>query len=108
MIDLIFERAGEMIVIRISGHNVLFGNTSYGAQMATIEGLKLDYHGSIKEFPDLTDNPQWREETIKRWKEKIVSLDNEPAISQYLQDDLKKHHYIIKSIIKGGFRPITF
>lgn len=104
MIDLFFQLANEFIIIRIEGNKILFGNSSYGAKMSTIEGLKLNYNGVCREFPDLETRDDWKEEAIERFKDKIKSMKNEEEISSYLIQDLKKYGYIPKLKQKKGFR----
>ena len=77
MIELMFKLAGDYILVRIMGNNVLFANTAYGAQMASIDGLKISKEGAVKEFPDLKDNEQWKEIAIKRFKDKIKTLERD-------------------------------
>ena len=93
MIELMFTFGTEYVLVVIKGHQVTFGNTSYGAQMAAIDRLKLDKAGVIKEFPDLEGHEHWRQEAIKRFKDKIMLLDSEEAIANYIIEDLKKHGY---------------
>lgn len=104
MIEIILEYAGEVILVKIEGHNVTFGNTVYGAQMATIEGLKLSKAGVIKEFPDLKDNVNWRVAAIDRFKNKINLLATEDEIYNYVLNDLKKFGYKPLYRQKKGFR----
>ena len=106
MIDILFSFGTEHILIRIDGNRVTFGNTLYGAKMATIEGLKISQEGTIKEFPDLKDNPEWRSIAIQRFKEHISSLAGETEIAEYLITDLKKWGYIPRKIYKQGFRAV--
>ena len=106
MIDVIFEFAGTYIMVRVEGTRVTFANTMYGAQMATIDGLKLNEAGTIKEFPDLKDNPSWREIAIERFKDKIKSLENEDERIDYIVKDLSEHGYIPKFKQKAGFRKV--
>ena len=67
-------------------------------------GLKLNYSGTIKEFPDLKDNLDWRKIAIERFKKRIREMNNEEEISQYIINDLKKYGYIPKLKQKKGFR----
>lgn len=106
MIELLGEKKDEKILVRIEGNKVLFGSTSFGAVLADIDGLKLDYEGVIKEFPDLQDNSEWQEIAKKRFKEKIKSLSNEEQISDYIVKDLKKHGFIFKLKCVKGHRPV--
>lgn len=104
MIEIIFEFGNEVILVKVQGKNVLFGNTTFGAQMADISGLKLDYDGVCREFPDLKDHEDWRGEAIKRFKEKIESMESEEEIVSYLVGDLRKQGYVPKFKQKQGFR----
>lgn len=104
MIDLIFYFGTEIIFVRIQGKNVTFANSGYGMKMAPIDGLKLSYTGVVKEFPDLKDNENWKEEGIKRFKKHLSTFETEDEISQYIIKDLKSHGYVPKFMQKAGFR----
>lgn len=106
MIDILFNRANEVVIIRINGHKVEFGNTTFGAKLATIDGLKLDYNGTIREFPDLQDDLDWRIKAIARFKAHIKKLNNENAIKNYCIEELGKHGYVAKYYQKQGGRPV--
>ncbi len=105
MIELMFDHLNEKVIVIIDGKQVKFGNTSFGTQLANIDGLQLNHEGVIKEHPDLKDNKDWEKEAKKRFKEKIDSLKDEEEISNYIISDLKKHNYIIRLRQKKGFRP---
>lgn len=99
---LTFEKMGEITEINIMGHNLLF---SCGhRQLATIDGLKLDYEGVIKEYPELKDAKDWRIKAIVRFKEKIKTLKGEKEVAKYLVEDLLKHHYKLINAQQDGFR----
>lgn len=104
MIELIFYFGSEITMIKIEGNNIIFKDSKYGGMETDITGLKLDKKGVFKEFPDLKDKEDWRGEAIKRFKEKINSLQTEEAIAEYLIYDLKKFGYIPKFKRKNGFR----
>lgn len=104
MIELIFEFGSEVILVVIEGHDVKFGNTSFGAQLADISGLRLDYNGVCREFPDLETSKNWREETINRFKEKVKQYNTEDEISDYILSEFVKMGYKPKSKQKKGFR----
>jgi len=104
MIDLIFNRIDEIVFLRITGSNVKFANSMNGNIWSSIEGLKLDKKGVMKEFPDLKDNPEWKEEAIGRFKEMIRDKKNEYEISEYMIKELKKFGYTPKWKQIGGFR----
>jgi hypothetical protein len=105
MIEIKFRFAGDIIVVTVNNTNVYFTSTAYGSQQSTIEGLKLNKSGVIKEFPDLKDNPNWNREAIIRFKKKIKTYNNEGDIANYIMGDLKKFGYIPLMITKNGFRP---
>lgn len=104
MISAMFTFGTDTILVVVKGNEVTFGNTSFGAVMSSIDGLKLSREGAIKEFPDLKDNPNWRNEAIKRFKEKIALLDKEKEILEYVITDLKKYGYVPKYKQVQGFR----
>lgn len=104
MIDLIFEFGGDVILIRINGGQVTFSNSQFGAVYAPIEKLQLNYNGVCREFPDLETRTDWREEAIKRFKDKIKSFKNEDEIAEYLIEDLRKKGYVPKYKQKSGHR----
>lgn len=106
MIEAIFLFGGDVILVRIREHNVEFGNTAYGAQLATIDGLNLSREGVEKEFPDLIGREDWREEAIRRFKENIKALKGEKAILKYIKEDLGKHGYILKRWKQNGYREV--
>jgi len=103
-VGVVFQFGNETIEIRIDGINVYF-RTSQLNQFATIDGLKLDKIGVIKEFPDLKDNKDWRMEAIKRFKEKIKEMDTETERVKYIVEDLSNFGYKPLYIQKKGFRP---
>lgn len=102
MIEVLMSFGPELVLIKIVGHSIHFGNLNYGGQLATIEGLKLDRAGVEKEFEDLKDKDDWRETAIKRFKTKIRSMNSENEIYDYVVKDLKKFGYTpIKKMIGG-------
>jgi len=106
MIDLIFYYAQEIVFIRIQGNHISFSSGSNGNLSSTIEGLKLNKAGVIKEHPDLKDREDWKEEAIKRFKELVKSFSNEEAVAEYVIQDLKKYGYTPKWKQKQGFRRV--
>ena len=105
MIDAILQLGTELIMIRVEGNKVLFGNTLFGAKMSDIRGLRLDYAGVIRQFPDLEMKDDWKEQAISRFKEKIASFKTEKQKINYLMEDLAQHGYKPLKIQKKGFRP---
>lgn len=106
MIRIFFGFANEKVLITIRGNNVTFSQTSFGAIESQIEGLRLDYQGCCREYPDLETRSDWREETIKRFKEKIKGLQTEREVANYLMEDLKPFGYVPELIQRDGHRPI--
>lgn len=106
MIDIMFNHGSEVVVVKVEGNNVRFGSTVFGAQLADISGLKIDFHGTIREFPDLKEDIDWREKAIQRFKSHIKSLKDEEAISDYLINELRTKGYTPKLKQKAGHRPV--
>jgi len=104
MIGAILLYFDEVVEVRIQGSNVFFKTTSSN-KYATIDGIKLDYSSTIREFPDLEVNPDWKGIAIERFKQKIKSYPDEMSRITYIIEDLKKHGYKPKYIQRQGFRP---
>lgn len=104
MQEILFDFATEKILVRVDGHDVKFGSTNYGAALADISGLKLDYDGVIREHPDLEGDDNWKEEAILRFKDKVKSYENEDDIAKYIMDELRNHGYIPRYLQRKGFR----
>lgn len=106
MIGIIFQFGGEPVEVRVEGTNVLFRTGQFGGAFAPIDGLKLDYNGVCREFPDLELKSDWREEAIKRFKDKMKGMNTEEDRINYIKDDLKKFGYIPLFYQKQGHRPV--
>jgi len=105
MIVLIMEFGTDVIMISIDGNDIRFGNSNQGIYTTTIEGLRLDYKGVCKEFPDLIENANWKDEAIKRFKAHIKLLKTEDEKAKYIVEDLQRYGYIFKYKQRAGFRP---
>jgi len=103
-VGVLFEYASEPVEVRVEGVNILFKTLQTGGWI-TIDNIKLSYVGVIKEFPDLEGADNWKEESIKRFKEKIKELKTEKMRAQYIMEDLQKHGYIPRYMQRKGFRP---
>lgn len=90
----------------INGSDIKFGNTLFGTQLADISGMKLDYPGVIREFPDLETDDNWKEKAIVRFKEHINSLKSEDERCDYIIKELEGCGYVAKTKRRNGFRPI--
>ncbi len=106
MIELMFELGSETILVVIQSKDIKFGSTEYGARLADISGLQLNYEGVVKEFPDLNGVDNWKEEAVIRFKEKINGFKNEEETSKYIIEELEKSGYTAKYKRRKGFRPI--
>lgn len=105
MIGIIFQFGTEIVEVRVERNTCLFRTSQFGGAFATIENLKLNRVGVIKEFPDLKENENWREEGIKRFKEKLSNMKTENERANYVIDDLKKFGYVPLYKQRQGFRP---
>lgn len=104
MIGTIFQFGSDIIEVRIIGEQCLFKSSQYSV-FSPIERLKLDKKGVIKEFPDLKDNLNWREQAIERFKNKLKSYQTEKERMDYVINDLKKYGYKPLYQQQKGFRP---
>ena len=105
MIRLLFSFFDDKILVTIKGTEIHFANTAFGAQQATIDGLKLSKSGVEREFPDLKNSDRWREHAIHRFKRKLEDFKTEKEKADYISKDLIKFGYVLEQIQKGGFRP---
>ena len=99
-----FQFGSDLIIVTVNGNDIKFANTLFGAMGANIEGLKLSKEGAFKEFPDLKDKEDWREQSIKRFKEKISGIEKEEDKVTYIIKDLEKFGYKPLFRQKHGFR----
>lgn len=104
MIDIIFEFNGEIERVVVKGNIVMFGNNSFGSKMTTIDGLRLDYSGVIREFPDLELEDEWREIAIQRFKKHIKDMISEKDVALYVVDELRKFGHIPIKLMTAGCR----
>ena len=105
MIGLIFQLGPEIVEVRVNNNNILFRNNSSNGMFTTIEGLKLNKVGVIREFPDLKDNENWQNIARERFKEKIKGMNTEMEKADYIIEDLQKYGYVPKYRQRQGFRP---
>jgi len=103
MIGIIFELANELTEVRVNGNEVLFKNNLFDG-FVPIDNLGISKEGVIKEFPDLEDKENWKEEAINRFKEKIKSMSSEIEAINYIREDLQKYGYKPIAIQREGFR----
>ena len=106
MQEIMFRFGSETALVVIRGSDVQFGSSSFGKALVDISHLKLNYRGVCEEFPDLELRKDWREEAVKRFKEKIKSMKSEEEVSEYIINELKPHGYIPYLKRRDGFRPV--
>ncbi len=104
MLKLTLEMGGDNIEVVINNNELLFFDVSSGTT-TTIEGLRLSKAGCIKEFPDLENNPEWKKETVNRFKEKMKTYRNEMEKMEYIKNELIKQGYRALFYQRGGHRP---
>ncbi len=104
MIGVLFKFGQEVVEVRIDNKNVFF-RTGKNRQWATIDGIKLDKSGVIREFPDLKDKEDWQKIARERFKDKIKKMDTEDERINYVIEDLRKFGYKPLSKQKTGHRP---
>lgn len=105
MIGVIFEYGSEKVEVRIDETNCYFRTGQFGGALVPIDSIKIDKTGSIKEHPDLADRDDWKEETIKRFKENLKKLKTENERMKYVIEDLTKVGYKPIYIQRSGHRP---
>jgi hypothetical protein len=104
MIGITFEFMGDIVEVRIINSLCYFRNSRYGGIFSPIEGLKLNRSGCLKEHPDLKDREDWKEQSIKRFKDKMKQYKTEEEQVEYVITDLKKYGYKPIATQKSGFR----
>ncbi len=106
MISTIFQNGSETVEVRINQTNCLFRTQNTNGGFLPIEAIKLEKAGCIKEHPDLKDNEDWKNEAIKRFKQKIKNYKTEKQRMKYIISDLTKHGYKALYYQQEGFRPV--
>lgn len=101
MIGVIFQQGMDFFRVNIRGNSIIFSD---GLKETNLGGLKLNYSGVIKEFPDLKNDDNWKHKAIERFKEKIKSFKTEEEKADYIIRDLKKFGFIPKYKQKQGHR----
>jgi len=104
LIGLIFQLGPEIVEVRVDNNNILFRNNATNGMFATIDNIKLNKVGVIKEHPDLKDNEAWKNIAIQRFKEKINNMKTEMERADYIIEDLKKFGYKPLYRQRKGFR----
>lgn len=101
MIELAFEFVGDIYLVVVRGNSIQF---IQNGRVSDISGLRLNYEGVTKEFPDLIGSEDWKQEAIQRFKDRIKSFPTEEDKAGYIINDLKQHGYKLKYKQVAGFR----
>lgn len=100
---------GEIIEFNVAGNKVMFRSSQqHNSQFTTLDNIRFDHSGVIKEFPDLEGNPQWREIARERFIEYLKNYKTEADKVHYIIKELTKYGYVPKYIQKSGFRPEVY
>lgn len=107
MIKATFKLGGNSQEVIIRRNELLFFDVSSG-MMTSVEGLRISKSGSVKEFPDLENDDEWKKKTIDRLKNKMNEFKTEMEKVKYIKEELEKQGYQSLFYQKGGFRPQKF
>ena len=102
MIKGTLKFASDVYNIIVDRNNIMYESNGV---ISTIEGLKLNRSGVIKEFPDLEDDDDWRKKAIERLKEHIKKMKTEREVIDYIKGELVKFGNEPMFIQVAGFRP---
>lgn len=103
-LGIIFEFGPDLLYVTIKGNKVEFSSSEQQKGGATIEDLQLSHEGVLREFPDLVDSPNWKQEAVDRFKHHIKNLSTQEKKGTYIIEELKKHGYNAKYIQVDGHR----
>ena len=103
MIKGTFEFAKERADVIVDGNNLLFYDSN--GMMTTIDGLRIDKTGVIKEFPDLENDDDWKKKAIERLKEHIKEIKTETETLDYVKEELEKFGWVPLYKQRAGHRP---
>lgn len=104
MIKATFILGSDYYEVIVDGTNVMFSDASTG-QVTTIEGIKLNKAGVVKEFPDLENNPEWNKIAVERFKEHVKKLGSENQRINYVIEEFRKIGYTPLTKQRAGWRP---
>lgn len=103
MITGVFRIGGDVNRVIIDRDNLMFMDSN--GTITTIDGLRINKAGVLKEFPDLENNDDWKKTAINRLKEKIKQFNSEGEQIDYVKDELTKFGYLALYKQKAGHRP---
>ena len=102
-----FKLGGDFIEVIIKGNEVLFYDLATHT-LTPVSGLKLSKAGTIKEFPDLAEDKEWKKKAIERLRTHIKSIKTEDKRLDYIKEELIKYGYEPQFKQKAGWRPKKF
>ena len=102
-----FKLASELIDVVVKGNELLFLDVGTG-MITPISGLRFSKAGTLKEHPDLKDNPNWKKIAMDRLTEHIKSFKLEMDKMRYVKEELVKFGYEPMHLQRAGFRPQRF
>ena len=106
MISTLFQNGSEIMEVRIKDSTCIFRTQNTQGGFIPIEAIKLEKAGCIREHPDLKNDKDWRDESIKRFKQKIKTCETEKQRMKYIISDLTKYGYKALYYQQQGFRPV--
>ena len=107
MILISLTEDNQLGIIKIDGNHIQYGKMFQSNLMfMSVDKLKFQYSGILKEFPDLDDMPEIEAQIIahERFKQKVDNMRNEDEVYDYVILELKKFGCIPKYKQKKGFR----
>lgn len=104
IIKAVLRFGGDIIEVIVENGSLMFLDTSSGT-LTTIEGLKLNKSGVVKEFPDLENNQDWQKIAKERFKEHFKTYKSDTMKLEYIVNELKNHGYTPLYKQRAGFRP---
>lgn len=100
-----FRMGGEIVEVVVKGNELLF---YVNGTMTTIEGVRLDKSGCLREHPDLKGNTDWKKITKERFKKHYKTFSSELDKINYVKTELTKYGYEPRYYQRAGHRPIKF
>jgi len=99
-----FELAGQIVEVTINGNGLQFRDINEDALIYPNFG----HAQTIKEFPDLKDDPEWQVKAGKRFIEFFQKIEGERNRLFYIQRELAKQGYKGMYYQQPGFRTKKF
>lgn len=107
MIKGTFQFGSFVTEVIVDGNNLMFFDITSN-QITTIEGIKIDKTGAIKEFPELKNDDDWKKKAIEKFKNNFRVINGEEEKMEYIRNELEKFGYTSLFKQRAGFRPKKF